>query len=254
MAIVDGHNYNIFYDDINLNSTYGLVAVTQKEFEGQDFGVSSVNLYDVSNTVLIKQVLDKMILEITFVKVANGNKVDKLTINDRANFSQLFFRTDKEIHTLVIGDVIYYVTPVSGTLNDLRDSSYFTIIFEVVSNTGLSKLINNSYNFLPSATNKIEITNKGLDEEYLELEIEATDTTTITIRGNDLVGNIILSNGKNIIDAENNELINCDFIGVVSMVNLRELLKLKIGNNQFTITTSRAIDVKTTYQETLGVV
>ena len=136
-------------------------------------------------------------------------------------------------------------------MNDLKDSSYFTIIFEVVSNTGLSRLRNNSYKFLPSATNKIEITNNGLDEEYLELEIEATDTTTITIRGNDLVGNIILNNGKNIIDAENNELINCDSL---TPINLRELLKLKIGHNQFTITTSKAIDVKTSYQETLGVV
>ena len=253
MAIVDGHNYNIFYDDIDLYTTYGLVAVTQKQHEAQDFGISAVNLYDVTNTVLIKQVLDKTIIEITFVKV-NNNKVDKLTVNDKASFSQLFFRTDKEVHTLVVGDVCYYVTPVSATLNDLKDSSYFTIIFEVISNTGLSRLINNSYNFLPSATNKIEITNKGLDEEYLELEIEATDTTTITIRGNDLVGNIILNAGKNIIDAENNELINCDFIGVVSMVNLRELLKLKIGHNQFTITTSKAINVKTSYQETLGVV
>lgn len=253
MAIVDGHNYNIFYDDIDLYTKHNLVAVTQKEFEGQDFGVSSVNLYDVTNTVLIKQVLDKIVIEITFVKV-NENKVDKLTINDKAIFSQLFFRTDKEVHTLIIGDVVYYVTPVSATLNDLRDSSYFTIIFEVVSNTGLSRLRNNSYQFLPNATNKIEILNKGLDLEYLELEIEATDTTTITIRGNDLVGNIILNAGKNIIDAENNELINCDFIGVVSMVNLRELLKLKIGYNLFDITTDKAIDVKTSYQETLGVV
>ena len=253
MAIVDGHNYNIFYDDIDLYTMHNLVAVTQKEHEAQDFGVSSVNLYDVTNTVLIKQVLDKMILEITFVKV-NGNKVDKLTSKDRANFSQLFFRRDKEVHTLILGDVIYYVTPVSGTLNDLFNSSYFTIIFEVVSDTGLSKVINNSYKFLPNATNKIEITNNGLEEEYLELKIEATDTTTITIRGNDLVGNIILNAGKNIIDAENNELINCDFIGVVSMVNLRELLKLKIGYNCFTITTSKAIDVIVSYQETLGVV
>ena len=250
MAIVDGHNYNIFYDDIDLYTTYGLVAVTQKQHEAQDFGISAVNLYDVTNTVLIKQVLDKTIIEITFVKV-NNNKVDKLTVNDKASFSQLFFRTDKKIHILTTGDVIYYVTPVSATLNDLRDSSYFTIIFEVVSNTGLSRLRNNSYKFLPSATNKIEITNNGLDEEFLELEIEATDTTTITIRGNDLVGNIILNNGKNIIDSENNELINCDSL---TPINLRELLKLKIGHNQFTITTSKAIDVKTSYQETLGVV
>ena len=247
MAIVDGHNYNIFYDDINLNAMYNLVAVTQKENEAQDFGISSVNLYDVSNTVLIKQVLDKTVLEITFVKVNEYNNVDKLTSKDRAIFSQLFFRRDKEIHT-------YYVTPVSATLNDLRDSSYFTIIFEVVSNTGLSKPIIKKHKFLPTGTNRIWIANNGLTEEYLELEIVATDTTTITIRGNELVGNIILNAGKNIIDAENNELINCDFIGVVSMVNLRELLKLKIGNNQFTITTSRAIDVKTTYQETLGVI
>ena len=251
MAFYDGHNYNILYDDINLNTKYNLVAVTQKQYEAQDFGVDAINQYDFTNTVLIKQVLNKQILEMTFVKVVSGDKIDKLTSDDRANFSQLFFRTDKVVHTLIIGDVVYYVTPVSATLNDLRDSSYFTITFECVSDTGLSKVINNSYNFLPSATNKIEITNKGLSEEYLEIEIEATDTTTITIRANDLVGNIILSSGKNIIDAENNELINCDSL---APINLRELLKLKIGHNLFNITTSKEIKIKTSYQETLGVV
>ena len=251
MAFYDGHNYNIFYDDINLYTTYGLVAVTKQQYEAQNFGVDAINQYDFTNTVLIKQVLNKQILEMTFVKIVSGDKIVKLTSDDRANFSQLFFRTDKEVHTLIIGDIVYYVTPISATLNDLRDSSYFTITFEVVSNTGLSKLINNSYNFLPSATNKIEITNNGLEEEYLELEIEATDTTTITIRANDLTGNIILSSGINIIDSENNEVINCNSL---TPINLRELLKLKIGHNSFNITTSKEIDVKTTYQETLGVV
>ena len=251
MAIVDGHNYNIFYDDINLNSMYNLVAVTQEQYEGQSFGIDTINQYGLNNTVLIKQVNTKTILEITFAKVVSGDKIVKLTNNDRANFSQLFFRTDKQVHTLVVGDVVYYVTPVSGTLNDLFDSSYFTITFEVVSDTGLSRLRNNSYQFLDRSVNKFEVVNKGLEEEHLELEIEATDTTTITIIGNDLSANIVLYAGKNIIDGENNELVNCDFVGMVS--NLRELLKLKIGYNLFDITTDKEIKIKTTYQETLGV-
>ena len=253
MAIVDGYNYNIFYDDIDLYARHNLVAVTQEQYEGQNFGIDAINQYGLNNTVLIKQVNTKTILEITFAKVVSGDKIVKLTNNNRANFSQLFFRTDKQVHALVVGDVVYYVTPVSGTLNDLFDSSYFTITFEVVSDTGLSRLRNNSYQFLDRSVNKIEITNIGLNEEYLELEIEATDTTNVTIKGNDLTANIILNAGKNIIDAENNELVNCDFIGVVSMVNLRELLKLKIGYNLFDITTDKEIKVTTTYQETLGV-
>ena len=251
MAIVDGHNYNIFYDDINLNSMYNLVAVTQEQYEGQSFGIDTINQYGLNNTVLIKQVFNKTILEITFAKVINGDKIVKLTNNDRANFSQLFFRTDKQIHTLEVGNIVYYVTPVSGTLNDLFDSSYFTITFEVVSDTGLSRLRNNSYQFLDRSVNKFEVVNKGLEEEHLELEIEATDTTTITIIGNDLSANIVLYAGKCIIDGENNELVNCEFIGMVS--NLRELLKLKIGYNLFDITTDKEIKIKTTYQETLGV-
>ena len=251
MAIVDGHNYSIFYDDIDLNTRHSLVAVTQEQYQNQSFGVGASNQYSSDNTVLIKQVLDKQILEMTFARVVNGDKIDKLTDDDKDRFCQLFFRKDKEVHTLVVGDVCYYVVPINGQLQDLKDSSYFTITFEVVANTGLSRLRNNSYRFLPNATNEIEIINKGLDLEYLDLQIEATATTNISITGNGITADIILYTGKSLIDGENNELINCDFYGKVN--NLRELLKLKIGYNRFTITTDKEIKVKTSYQETLGV-
>ena len=250
MAFYDGHNYSIFYDDIDLNTRHNLVAVTPEQYENQSFGIGGVNQYDSSGTVLIKQVLNKQILEMTFVRVV-GNKIVKLTNSDRDKFSQLFFRRDKEIHALVVGDICYYVMPIDGTLQDLRDSSYFTITFEVVSDTGLSRVRNNSYKFLANATNEIEIINNGLDLERLDLEIEATATTNISINGNGITAKIVLDTGKCLISGENNELVNCEFTG--GMVNLRELLGLKIGYNLFTITTDKEIKVKTSYQETLGV-
>ena len=234
---------NIIFDEINLYDTYKLVNVTDEEFKVKNFGVVNTVIY--KNDTFIKTTNDIQVKELIFIKEDIKGVASKISSDELNILKQLFF-TKKE-HTLQIDNVIYYGLVTSAYIQPYRNSNYFVISFEC----GAGYSVIKEEPFTTTETiQTITITNNGVEDIFADVEIIGNGKLTITNIQNELSAEFTINDEEAKLIGDYGELINCSSN---KLINVRELLKLSVGANNFTIKSENALlDIKFIYQEIVG--
>ena len=233
---------NIIFDEINLYDTYKLVNVTEEEFPTKNFGVVNTVIY--KNDTFIKTTNDIQVKELIFIKEDIKGVASEISSDEFDVLKQLFF-TKKE-HTLQIDDVIYYGLVTSAYIQPYRNSNYFVISFEC----GAGYSVVKEEPFTTNGTiETITIINNGVEDIYADVEIIGNGKLTITNIQNGLSAEFTINDEAKLI-GDFGEMINCSSN---KLINVRELLKLSVGANNFTIKSENALlDIRFIYQEIVG--
>lgn len=238
---------SIIFDGINLYDTYKLVNVTEEEFPTKNFGVVNTVIYNAKGDTFVEATNDRQIKELIFVKEDIKGVANKISSDELNVLKQLFF-TKKE-HTLQIDDVIYYGLVTSAYIQSYRNSNYFVISFEC--GAGYSVIKKNFFT-ATKTPQTITITNNGIEDIYADVEITGNGKLTIKNIQNGLSAEFTIGEGAKLI-GDFGEVINCSSD---KLINVRELLKLNVGANNFTIKSSENalsdVIVKFIYQKIVG--
>ena len=239
---------SIIFDGINLYDTYKLVNVTEEEFPTKNFGVVNTVIYNAKGDTFVEATNDRQIKELIFVKEDIKGVANKISDDELNVLKQLFF-TKKE-HVLQIDDVIYYGLVASAYIQPYRNSNYFVISFECgVGYSVIKKIFFNT----SEEPQTITITNNGIEDIYADVEINGNGKLTIKNIQNELSAEFTINNEEAKLIGDFGEMINCSSD---KLINVRELLKLSVGENNFTIKSSEnalsGVIVKFVYQEIVG--
>ena len=237
---------NIIFDKINLYDTYKLVNVTEEEFPTKNFGVVNTVIYNAKGDTFLEATNDRQIKELIFVKEDIKGVASEISDEELNVLKQLFF-TKKE-HTLQIDDVIYYGLVTSAYIQEYRNSNYFVISFECGAGYSVIKKIFFATTETPQT---ITITNNGIEDIYADVEITINGKLTITNIQNGLSAEFTINGEGAKLIGDFGEMINCSSN---ELINVRELLKLTVGENNFIIKSSEnsLLGIKFVYQEIVG--
>lgn len=240
---------SIIFDEVNLYDTYKLVNVTEEEFPTKNFGVVNTVIYNAKGDTFVEATNDRQIKELIFVKEDINKGVANKISDDELNVLKQFFFTKKE-HTLQIDDVIYYGLVTSAYIQEYRNSNYFVISFECGAGYSVIKKIFFNTTETPQT---ITIINNGIEDVYADVEITGNGKLTITNIQNGLSAEFTINDEGAKLIGDFGEMINCSSD---KLINVRELLKLNVGANNFTIKSSENalldVIVKFVYQEIVG--
>lgn len=239
---------SIIFDEVNLYDTYKLVNVTEEEFPTKNFGVVNTVIYNAKGDTFVEATNDRQVKELIFVKEDIKGVANKISDDELNVLKQLFF-TKKE-HTLQIDNVIYYGLVTSAYIQSYRNSNYFVISFEC----GVGYSVINKKLFATTETPQtITITNNGIEDIYADVEITGNGKLTITNIQNGLSAEFTINGEGAKLIGDFGEMINCSSN---ELINVRELLKLTVGENNFIIKSSENalldVIVKFIYQEIVG--
>ena len=238
---------SIIFDGINLYDTYKLVNVTEEEFPTKNFGVVNTVIYNAKGDTFVEATNDRQIKELIFVKEDINGIASKISDDELNVLKQLFFM--KKEHTLQIDDVIYYGLVTSAYIQEYRNSNYFVISLECGAGYSVIKKI--FFNTTETPQKTITITNNGIEDIYADVEITGNGKLTITNIKNGLSAEFTINGEEAKLIGDFGEMINCSSN---ELINVRELLKLSVGENNFTIKSSEnaLLGIKFVYQEIVG--
>lgn len=239
---------NIIFDGVNLYNTYKLVNVTEEEFPSKNFGVVNTVIYNAKGDTFVEATNDRQIKELIFIKEDIKGVASKISSDELNILKQLFFK--KKEHTLQIDDVIYYGLVTSASIQEYRNSNYFVINFQC----GAGYSVVKEEPFTTTGTPQtITITNNGIEDIYSDLEIVGNGKLTITNIQNGLSAEFTINGEGAKLIGDFGEMINCSSD---KLINVKELLKLNVGANNFTIKSSKNalldVIVKFIHQEIVG--
>ena len=218
---------SIIFDEVNLYDTYKLVNVTEEEFPTKNFGVVNTVIYNAKGDTFVEATNDRQIKELIFVKEDIKGVANKIS-DDELNVLKQFFFTKKE-HTLQIDDVMYYGFVTSAYIQPYRNSNYFVISFEC----GVGYSVIKEEPFTNNGTAEtITIFNNGIEDIYADVEITGNGKLTITNIQNGLSAEFTINEEEAKLIGDFGEMINCSSN---KLINVRELLKLSVGENNFII-------------------
>lgn len=248
----------VIYNGYNLAERYDLYVVDENtEIENQLGASQSVH---INNSAFIDVDKENFTFKLKFIKKDNNKNICSL---DGMYFGRPFLDeinriifSDKEINILEIGNRIFYVVPINGTLKrHSRNIGELSVEFQSLSPYCYSPIMISSIRVDGTNSPKeITLTNNGNKTNVL-LECGCISEGDITITNNRNGNSITVLNCKIddefSIDGESADISGISFDGVSG--NIKDTLTLEYGSSTFNVRTTGTFKLNLKYQTEMNI-
>lgn len=246
---------SVKYNNLDLYQRCGLKCVDLETYVEDEFGIKRSVTFTGSTLINIED--NRFNVRLTFTRVKVGNNMNSRNLIE---LDDDFIREisgviyEKEVNILEYNDMLYYVVPISGSIQKMNDIGHFSIEFESLSPYCYSPIFTH---FVPVDTTDIdyieELRNNGVNMTNADLYIECIQDGNLEINNRD--NKIIITNAKagDVIEikGDTNEV---QFNSNCSIDYNYKALELNCGANRVRVNTNSNFEIVFKFQEEYGLV